>query len=420
MTILPSLQAIASALGGRVVRNPKPHVAAPYPGMKKHDRSLHVFINGDDIGIKVFRDGVDPIELKDYVRSTCGLPAWQPKQRKPKPKRAVSLAIRNHFFGETLNVCRLRRRIAPAHFALLMNDLRLRGHTRDAIKYAREFGFGPADIERCVCGTPRHYTADERAKILNLTYAERQHLGLRRTGSIDLDKVGRERARRDRYNAKRRAARAGARVGGVNKRYQVEGRPEVEMEDGEIASKVAVPMTNGHDQLLKSKTVGDLTALNRPFPAIRHEQLAEMWLFEAAPRCAVCRWNRVPHALSQTVRDSISYRDCSRALQASLSPSVHCFSQTFRSAVFILSTSAGSFRSSRVSEYAVHQRIQRLLRAVVADPSNEGSIIRALVTLLFREQLFCRYEPQQPAVLDGGRRCSVPVFLCPRAAGRST
>jgi len=44
-----------------------------------------------------------------------------------------------------------------------------------------------------------------------MTYAERMQLTLRRTGSIDVDKQGRERARRDRDNAKRRAMRAAAR-----------------------------------------------------------------------------------------------------------------------------------------------------------------------------------------------------------------
>jgi hypothetical protein len=231
MTAMPSLQAIAAALGGRVVRGRIPHVAAPFPGKKKHDRSLHVFVNGDDIGVQVFRDGVDPIETKDYVRRVCGLPDWQPKRRKPKPKPAVPLSVRNHFFGETLAVCRLRRKIAPEHLALLINDLRLRGDIGDTVKYIREYGFGPADLERCMATTPRHYTADERAKILNLTYRERQQLGLRRTGSVDVDKAGRERARRDRYNAKRRATRARARCLGVNKRCPVEGRPSSQKEE---------------------------------------------------------------------------------------------------------------------------------------------------------------------------------------------
>jgi hypothetical protein len=41
-----------------------------------------------------------------------------------------------------------------------------------------------------------------------MTYAERQLLGLHRTGAIDVDKEGRERTRRDRYNAKRIVKRA--------------------------------------------------------------------------------------------------------------------------------------------------------------------------------------------------------------------
>jgi hypothetical protein len=279
MTALPSLQAIAAALGGRVFRGRMPHVAAPCPGKKKHDRSLHVFINGDDIGVKVFRDGEDPIAIKDYVRRVCGLPAWQPKPTKPKSKLAVPFSIRNHFFGETLAVCRQRLNIEPDHFALLLNDLRLRGDTRDAAKYAREFGFGPADLEWAM-GAPRHFTADERAKILNLTYRERQHLGLRRTGSIDVDKAGRERARRDRGNARKRAARAAARVDGVNRRSQVEGRLKEKKEEGEVALKVVVPMTDRCDRLPKFQRVGNLAAKDQPVPAILHEQFADMWQFE--------------------------------------------------------------------------------------------------------------------------------------------
>ena len=235
----PSLQSIAAALGGRVIRGRIPHVAAPFPGRKKHDRSMHVFINGEDIGVHIFRDGVDAIAIKDHVRRVCGLPAWQPRRRKPKPKAAVPLAVRNHFFGETLAVCRLRRKIPDEHFALLINDLRLRCDAKDAIKYSSEFGFSAAEIEQCLSATPRHYTADERAKILNLTYAERQQLGLRRTGSIDVDKAGRERARRDRYNAKRRATRAGAQCLGVNKSSPVEGSLEEKKEREEVVIKTA-------------------------------------------------------------------------------------------------------------------------------------------------------------------------------------
>jgi hypothetical protein len=95
----------------------------------------------------------------------------------------------------------------------------------------------------------RHYTADERAKIFNLTYRERQQLQLRRTGSIDVDKAGRERARRDRYNAKRRAARAAARMSGVSKRSPVEGRPEEKKENRKVQPwKIIRMMERGLEQ----------------------------------------------------------------------------------------------------------------------------------------------------------------------------
>jgi hypothetical protein len=60
------------------MRGRKPYVAAPLPGKKTTDRSVHNWINGDDIGIKVFRDNVDvsaTIALKDHYRRLFGLPA---------------------------------------------------------------------------------------------------------------------------------------------------------------------------------------------------------------------------------------------------------------------------------------------------------------------------------------------------------
>lgn len=275
MTAATSLRAIAAAVGGRVIGGRTPHVAAPFPGKSKRDRSLHIFINGDDIGVHTFRAGVDPIAIKDHVRQLCGLPRWRPKRQKPTSKADISFAVRNHFFGETLAVCRLRRHIPPDHLALLINDLRLRGDTSDAIKYIREFGFGPDDLARCLAATPRHYFADERAKILNLTYAERQQLSLRRTGSVDLDKTGRERARRDRYNAKRREKRAAARQLGVNKINRVEARPSSnQKEEGITISDelTALQASLTMDQL------GEYLARGRPLRASTDDELRDLYI----------------------------------------------------------------------------------------------------------------------------------------------
>lgn len=73
------------------------------------------------------------------------------------------------FFGESLAICRHRKRITFEQFGLLINYLRLRGDTQDAIGYARAFGFTTADLERAMQAAPRHYTADERAKVFGLT-----------------------------------------------------------------------------------------------------------------------------------------------------------------------------------------------------------------------------------------------------------
>ncbi|MDP3158673.1 MAG: hypothetical protein Q8N31_01540, partial [Reyranella sp.] len=205
-----NLQAIARALGGRVRRD---HVVAPGPGEKKRDRSLSVWISGDDIRVHSHRD-MDWRELQDYVRSRCGIPKWQPKAKAP-PK--VPLYVRIMFLSETLKICRNRERITFEQFVLLLNDLRLTGATGRAMAYAREFGFTAADIERCMQITPQGFTADQRAEIFDLLYAERQALGLRRTGSVDVDKAGRERARCARRNRNRRIKRAQAKKAGTNR-----------------------------------------------------------------------------------------------------------------------------------------------------------------------------------------------------------
>ena len=95
-----------------------------------------------------------------------------------------------------------------------MNDLRLFGEADRAADYAREFGFTADDIARATAGEPKHYRADERAKIFQLTNAERkevclcQEIILRRTGAIDRTKEERRRDTRDAENVKRRAKRA--------------------------------------------------------------------------------------------------------------------------------------------------------------------------------------------------------------------
>jgi hypothetical protein len=202
----PSLHEIARDLGGRVVCDRTgPHVV----GQKGADRSLSVWVDGDKIRVHSHR-GRDWPTCQAYARERCGLEQWKPVRSK-RVSKTVPFRTRNMFFGETLAICRYKAIITFEQFGLLINDLMLRGDTEKAISYARAFGFTASDLERAIQAPLRHYTADERAKIFGLTYAERQHLGLRRTGSIDVDKAGRERARRDRYNAQRRAARQAAR-----------------------------------------------------------------------------------------------------------------------------------------------------------------------------------------------------------------
>jgi hypothetical protein len=175
---------------------------------KNNRRTITIYPHGDD-DIRVnCHNGQDYAQVKDWVRSQLGI-TWKPTLRKPKANPPFKVC--NQFFGETLKVCRDNREITIDHLSLLINDLR---PTNEPIKiwarwYGGEFGFDPAVIEEVISAFKhRTYTADERAKILGVTYAQRQRLGLRRTGAVDVDKEGRERARRDRGNAYARLKRA--------------------------------------------------------------------------------------------------------------------------------------------------------------------------------------------------------------------
>jgi hypothetical protein len=185
-----------------------PPSASRHKGWKRKRRTATVFLQGDkDIYVHCRHPDDDPIRIKDELKKRLGI-GWKPKARKPAP--IPPFWVRNQFLGETLKVCRDRERITPEQFNLIINDLRPTDEERKSFAryYGLEFGIDPEAVEKALTIHHRTYDADERAKILNLTYADRQRLGLRRTGSIDVDKQGRERARRDRENAKRRAQTA--------------------------------------------------------------------------------------------------------------------------------------------------------------------------------------------------------------------
>jgi hypothetical protein len=210
--MLPSLHDIARRLGGKVRGG---RVVAPGPGQRPGDRSLVVWINANgEIGVHSHR-GQDWHLCQVFVRERCGIAPWTPKPKKQAQWQAPRRE-RNQYVGEDLRIARSRKGMTFPQFVVLVTDLKNTGSEAQAGRYAHEFGFSGAELEQALQAKPRTYTADERAAIFDITYSERMQLGLRRTGSVDVDKQGRERARRDRDNAKRRAKRAAARKAKAN------------------------------------------------------------------------------------------------------------------------------------------------------------------------------------------------------------
>jgi hypothetical protein len=213
-----SLHTIARGLGGRVQGNkvvaPGPEVATHKIKWKRKRKTLAVWF-GHDGDIRVHsHSGQDPITTKDWVRRQCGLAAWEPKKRKPKP--LPPLWERNQYLSESLRIARDRKRITFEQFALVINDLKNASPGANlksrAAQYAREFGFTPAEMDTAVRQEWRSYTATERAGIFESTYGEYRRLGLRRSGCLELDPTARRRLTKQRYNAKKRAERAAKRV----------------------------------------------------------------------------------------------------------------------------------------------------------------------------------------------------------------
>ncbi len=120
--------------------------------------------------------------------------------------------------------------------------------------YGEQFGIDPALIERALATKHRCCKADERARIWGLTYAERQLLGLRTTGSIDVDKAGRERARRDRYNIKRPKTRA--------------GRAAAKAAKAAVRAAKALQMGRNHQELLESDNRLPLCGVSKFLPSL--------------------------------------------------------------------------------------------------------------------------------------------------------
>ena len=157
--------------------------------------------------------GLDWREAQSYVRRRIGLPEWAPRRR-AAPKAKPPLERRCQFLNEDLRIIRYRKRISPQQFSLLINDLGNLGEDPDtrrlAAEYAREFKIGADALEAALAAPWRPYTAAERAAVFKTTYEEFRGLKLRRSGCAELSPAERRHLTRQRYNLKRRAARAAA------------------------------------------------------------------------------------------------------------------------------------------------------------------------------------------------------------------
>ena len=188
-------------------------MVAPGPGCKRRDRSLSVWVVASgNVRVHSHR-GLDWRTAQAFVRERLGQPAWSPRRRaalKAKPP----LERRCQFLNEGLRIIRYRQRISPQQFSLLINDLRNLGEDPDtrrlAADYAREFKISADVLEAALAAQWRPYTAAERAAVFKTTYQEFRELKLRRSGCNELTPTERRQLTRQRYNQKRRAARAGA------------------------------------------------------------------------------------------------------------------------------------------------------------------------------------------------------------------
>lgn len=104
-------QRLAAALGGKANGN---QIQAPAPGHSKQDRSLsiHVGTQYPEGFVVNPHAGENPIEIRDYVRRTCGLPDWTPDLKedaaptltiipKAKPKRYSDVHLTRDGYSQT-------------------------------------------------------------------------------------------------------------------------------------------------------------------------------------------------------------------------------------------------------------------------------------------------------------------------------
>jgi len=237
---LISLPGLAAALRGRVRRDKTgAHVVAPGPGCKGRDRSLSVWIEGDNLRCHSHR-GVGWQECQAYVRQRAALPEWTPTWKaKPAPKRD------KRFAGQRVREAMrfLGPRPSAEQFTFLINEARNADATDGQLAgLCRRYGFTAEDLAAILTTPARLYDATDAAKAIGLTYARRQQLRIRTIGAIDLDKAGRERARRDRYNAKRRAERNGGRIRDIIARADA-ARRGAEIRNRELLSARRCRMT---------------------------------------------------------------------------------------------------------------------------------------------------------------------------------
>jgi hypothetical protein len=174
-----TLNEIAYRTGGKVrgdhVACPSPLSSSAGPRWKRNRKSVGVWPKPDGgIAIQVWTND-DVMTVKRELERMLGI-VWQPTRRRRLHARPAVKAPPSSLYVRQVRRC-LSQRPTFAAFALLLNEHRRAGGSQDQARlYARELGFTADDVARCYAKPPRYFSADEKARVLGITYERRMAL----------------------------------------------------------------------------------------------------------------------------------------------------------------------------------------------------------------------------------------------------